>query len=55
MTATYYVNLFEEVLEGADPITLFICNICNEKLMDDRDCEYTKGTCDDCCNCGGHN
>jgi hypothetical protein len=54
MATTYYVNLFDEVLDGAEPITLFKCNICSEKLYEDRECIYTKGSCDDCCDCGGH-
>ena len=54
MATTYYINLFDEVLDGAEPITLFKCNICSEKLYEDRECIYTKGSCDECCDCGGH-
>jgi hypothetical protein len=55
MTATYYVNLFEEVLEGAEPVVLFDCVVCGEQLYEDRKCIYTDGACDDCCECEGHN
>ena len=53
--ATYYVNLFDEVLSGAKPLIMFDCRTCGEKLHLDRECIYTANSCDDCCNCGGHN